>query len=145
MKKLLTLIVAIIFSLTPPAKAQLNVNINGATQAPIPVAFPSIISDSNGIGAFLGFSYANKVRDVVLADLERSGLFRIINERSYIQKFKSLDEDPIFEQVLVKVFSVGKPGKIEKEFDNVLFDLTYAFQNGFEDEEIDFNEEENDG
>ena len=57
----------------------------------------------------------------------------------------TIDEDPIFEQVLVKVFSVGNPGKIEKEFDNVLFDLTYAFQNGFEDEEIDFNEEENDG
>lgn len=96
MRKLLTLAIAVFFTLTPMAKAQLNVNINGATQAPIPVAFPNIISDNNGIGAFLGFSYANKVRDVVLADLERSGLFRIINERSYIQKFKTLDDEPIF-------------------------------------------------
>ena len=96
MKKLLFLISAFFIALSTPAKAQLNVSINGATQAPIPVAFPSIISDNNGIGAFLGFGYANKVRDVVLADLERSGLFRIINERSYIQKFKTLEDQPIF-------------------------------------------------
>lgn len=95
MKKFL----AIIFCLmawSMPAKAQLNVSISGATQAPIPVAFPQILSDNNGVGAFLGFSYANKVRDVVLADLERSGLFRIINERSYIQKFHSIDDMPVF-------------------------------------------------
>ena len=78
------------------ASAQLNVSISGATQAPIPVAFPKIMSDSSGVSAFLGFSYANKVRDVVLADLERSGLFRIVNERSYIQDFKSMSDMPIF-------------------------------------------------
>lgn len=96
MKKLFSLIAALFLLISAPAKAQLNVSINGATQAPIPVAFPAIISDNNGLGAFLGFSYANKVRDVVLADLERSGLFRIINERSYIQKFKTIEDQPIF-------------------------------------------------
>ncbi|MBP5698946.1 MAG: Tol-Pal system protein TolB [Alphaproteobacteria bacterium] len=96
MKKFFSLIFAICLAWSIPAKAQLNVSINGANQAPIPIAFPSIISDNNGIGAFLGFSYATKVRDVVLADLERSGLFRIINDRSYIQKFKSIEEQPIF-------------------------------------------------
>lgn len=96
MKKLLSLLFCALLALSQPAKAQLNINISGATQAPIPVAFPKIISDNNGLGAFFGFSYADKVRDVVLADLERSGLFRIINERSYIQKFTSLDDQPIF-------------------------------------------------
>ena len=96
MKKLFSLITALFLLISAPAKAQLNVSINGANQAPIPVAFPAIISDNNGLGAFLGFSYANKVRDVVLADLERSGLFRIINERSYIQKFKTIEDQPIF-------------------------------------------------
>ena len=79
-----------------PAKAQLNVTISGAQQAPIPIAFPQIISDNQGIGAFLGFSYANEVRDVVLADLERSGLFRLINERSYIQEFSDIEQLPVF-------------------------------------------------
>ncbi len=96
MKKFLSLLVFSLFIGLAPAKAQLNVSISGATQAPIPVAFPEIISDNNGIGAFLGFSYAQKVRDVVLADLERSGLFRIINERSYIQKLNSIDDSPVF-------------------------------------------------
>lgn len=96
MKKFLITLLTALFVLNAPAKAELNVSISGATQAPVPVAFPHIMSDNNGIGAFLGFSYAGKVRDVVLADLERSGLFRIINERSYIQKFSSMDERPVF-------------------------------------------------
>lgn len=96
MRKLLSLIVAVLYITITPASAQLNVSISGATQAPIPIAFPNIISDNNGVSAFLGFSYANKVRDVVLADLERSGLFRIISERSYIQKFNSFSDEPIF-------------------------------------------------
>lgn len=96
MKKFLGYLIIALTLITTNANAQLNVSISGATQAPIPVAFPKIMSDNNGVGAFLGFSYAKKVRDVVLADLERSGLFRIINERSYIQDFKSMDEKPIF-------------------------------------------------
>ena len=69
MRKLLSLILTILYFTTSNASAQLNVSISGANQAPIPIAFPNIISDNNGVGAFLGFSYANKVRDVVLADL----------------------------------------------------------------------------
>ncbi len=117
MKKLLYLFIGAVWALAMPAKAELNVSISGATQAPIPVAFPQIVSDNNGIGAFLGFSYANKVRDVVLADLERSGLFRIINERSYIQKLNSIDDMPIFgdwnvinAQVLIQSAILEKDG-----------------------------------
>ena len=112
MKKILSFWMALIWlALAAPAQAQLNVSISGAQQEPIPVAFPEILSDNQGIGAFLGFSYASKVRDVVLADLERSGLFRIINERSYIQKFTSFDQQPIFgdnAQVLVQSYSGRK-------------------------------------
>ncbi|MBQ8750200.1 MAG: Tol-Pal system protein TolB [Alphaproteobacteria bacterium] len=115
MKKLLSLIALILFIAITPAKAQLNVSISGATQAPIPVAFPHIISDNSGIGAFLGFSYANKIRDVVLADLERSGLFRIISERSYIQKFNSFSDKPIFGDWRVLNSQVLVQSAIEEE------------------------------
>lgn len=118
MKKLFLMMVTALFLFSVPAKAQLNVSISGATQAPIPVAFSPIITDNHGFGAFLGFSYANKVRDVVLADLERSGLFRIINERSYIQKFNSIEDKPIFgdwsvinAQVLVQSVIVEENGE----------------------------------
>ena len=115
MKKLLSVITLIMFIAISPAKAQLNVSISGATQAPIPVAFPNIISDNNGVGAFLGFSYANKVRDVVIADLDRSGLFRIISERSYIQKFNSLLDDPIFGDWRILNTQVLVQSSIEEE------------------------------
>ena len=115
MKKLLSLIALILFIAITPAKAQLNVSISGATQAPFPVAFPHIISDNSGIGAFLGFSYANKIRDVVLADLERSGLFRIISERSYIQKFNSFSDKPIFGDWRVLNSQVLVQSAIEEE------------------------------
>lgn len=120
MKKLLSLIALILFIAITPAKAQLNVSISGATQAPIPVAFPNIISDNNGVGAFLGFSYANKVRDVILADLERSGLFRIISERSYIQKFNSFSDKPIFGDWRVLNTQVLIQSAIEEEQGNEL-------------------------
>ena len=120
MKKLLALIISIFLTTTAPASAQLNVSINGATQAPIPVAFPAINTDNHGIGAFLGFSYANKVRDVVLADLERSGLFRIINDRSYIQKFTSVDDQPIFGDWKVLNAQVLVQSSIEEDSGNEL-------------------------
>ena len=48
MKKFLfSLIVGLLF-FVGQASAQLNVSISGATQAPIPVAFPKIMSDNSG-------------------------------------------------------------------------------------------------
>lgn len=120
MRKLLSLILAILYFTTSSASAQLNVSISGANQAPIPIAFPNIISDNNGVGAFLGFSYANKVRDVVLADLERSGLFRIISERSYIQKFNSFSDEPIFGDWRILNAQVLVQSAIEEESGNEL-------------------------
>ena len=120
MRKLLSLILTILYFTTSSASAQLNVSISGANQAPIPIAFPNIISDNNGVGAFLGFSYANKVRDVVLADLERSGLFRIISERSYIQKFNSFSDEPIFGDWRILNAQVLVQSAIEEESGNEL-------------------------
>lgn len=53
--------------------------------------FPEMIHD----GFFVG-QYASRIRDVVTADLESSGLFRIINDNSYIQEFSSMDQEPKF-------------------------------------------------
>ena len=117
MKKILFLAFICLNLFISPANAQLNITISGATQAPIPLAFPKINSDSNGVSNFLGLTYANKVHDVVVADLDRSGLFRIIPERSYIQKFKSIEDEPIFgdwriinSQVIVQADIVEEQG-----------------------------------
>ncbi len=74
-----------------PARAELQIDVTGAMRDPMPIAFPEMIHDGFWVGR-----YAGQIRDVVIADLERSGLFKIINERSYIQEFKSMDEEPAF-------------------------------------------------
>ncbi|MBP5615510.1 MAG: Tol-Pal system protein TolB [Alphaproteobacteria bacterium] len=80
-----------------PAAAELEIDINGAMRAPIPVAIPRIITDSGAFGQLFGIgSYASKIRGVVMADLDRSGLFKIIDEDSYIEHLSSLDERPTF-------------------------------------------------
>ena len=74
-----------------PAKAELQIDVNGAMRDPLPIAFPEMIHE----GFFLGQT-GNKIRDVVIADLERSGLFKIIPEGSYIQTLTSINEQPNF-------------------------------------------------
>ncbi len=74
-----------------PARAELQIDVTGAMRDPLPLAFPEMIHDGFWVG-----QYAGKIRDVVIADLERSGLFRIIPENSYIQELTSIDEQPNF-------------------------------------------------
>ena len=80
----LALLVCSLFVATS-VKAELRIDVSGAMREPMPIAFPEMIHD----GFFVG-RYGSQIRDVVIADLERSGLFRIVKERSYIQEFSSM-------------------------------------------------------
>ncbi len=73
------------------ANAELMIDVNGAMRDPMPVAIADMVSSSNEAA-----TYGEQIREVVIADLERSGLFRVISKQSYIQKFKSIDEMPAF-------------------------------------------------
>lgn len=57
----------------------------------------------------------------------------------------TIDEDPIFEQILVKVFSVGPPEKVVREINRIYRSLINQIINGLEDEEADTDGEENNG
>lgn len=74
-----------------PAQAELEIDVNGAMRDPMPIAIPEMIHEGFWVG-----QYAGKIRDVVIADLERSGLFRVIDENSYIQEFSSMNQEPAF-------------------------------------------------
>ena len=74
-----------------PARAELEIDINGAMRDPMPIAIPEMIHEGFWIG-----QYAGKIRSVIVADLERSGLFRVIDENSYIQEFSSMEQEPTF-------------------------------------------------
>jgi len=56
-----------------------------------------IITNSNAFSQLFGIgSYASKIHSVIEADLERSGLFRIIDSASYIEDLTSINERPNF-------------------------------------------------
>ncbi|MBQ1612954.1 MAG: Tol-Pal system protein TolB, partial [Alphaproteobacteria bacterium] len=74
-----------------PVRAELMIDVNGAMRDPMPIAIAPMVGNNSSAE-----NYGEQIREVVVADLERSGLFRIISEKSYIQKFKSIDEMPVF-------------------------------------------------
>ena len=88
LKYILALVMCLVVT---PAKAELQIDVNGAMRDQLPLAFPEMIHEGFWVG-----QYAGKIRSVVIADLERSGLFRIIPENSYIQELTSVDEQPNF-------------------------------------------------
>ena len=66
-------------------KAEIRIDVTGAQSDPLPFAMPVLTGDDDA-----------EITDVVIADLERSGLFRYINPAAYIQKMKSVDMRPNF-------------------------------------------------
>ncbi|MCQ2741664.1 MAG: Tol-Pal system protein TolB, partial [Alphaproteobacteria bacterium] len=90
MKKFVFVLLAVL-GFTIPAKAELSIDVSGAMRDPMPIAIPEMIHD----GFFVG-QQGNKIREVIKADLERSGLFQVINPRSYIQDLTSMSQEPEF-------------------------------------------------
>ena len=108
-----------------PVHAELEIDVNGAMRNPMPIAMPRMITHTNPLGQLFGVgSYASKIRGVILADLERSGLFRIIDENSYIEDLSSIDQRPNFNdwraikaQALVQsAVSETESGQLKVEF-----------------------------
>ena len=74
-----------------PARAQLNVDINKGFVEPLPVALPGLygeVPEETKLG--------DDIMSVVAADLERSGLFRPVDKRAFIQDSASLHLGPRF-------------------------------------------------
>lgn len=84
MKRLLLSILALLLTSAQPAWAVLKIDITGGAVQPMPVAVPSFpavapITTQFGTASELG----RQVAQVVSADLERSGLFRVIDPRAF--------------------------------------------------------------
>ena len=76
---------------TLPAHAQLRVDITRGTVAPLPIAVPEFFGNQEAERA-VGRDIAN----VIAADLERSGLFKPIDRRAFIQQITALQVRPRF-------------------------------------------------
>ncbi|MEZ5914304.1 MAG: hypothetical protein R3C42_01590 [Parvularculaceae bacterium] len=74
-----------------PAGARVKIDITQANIEPMPIAVPDFIgaqSDLTGLG--------RDITGVVMADLDRSGLFSVIDQRAYVEKLSSVDVRPRF-------------------------------------------------
>ena len=83
----LALVFACLFAL--PAAAQTEIVINQGTQQPKPIAVPD----------FSGGDLGDDMARVIAADLERSGLFRPLNQASFIERFTSEAALPTFSEL----------------------------------------------
>jgi len=72
--------------LSMPAGATLQVDVNQGNIQPLPIAIPDFAGDPAG---------AN-IAKVVRADLERSGLFRPLDPKSFIEQIKDVNTQPTF-------------------------------------------------
>lgn len=90
MKRLILFVFSLLV-LIRPAMAELSIDITGARSEPLPVALPEFASNGEKADDF-----AKKIREVILADMESSGLFRILDSFAYLQTFKSIEDAPRF-------------------------------------------------
>lgn len=85
-------IILVILCVAVNVRAELRIDVSGSHSEPLPFAMPNLFSTDGGRSA-LGAD----ITEVVVADLERSGLFRYIHPDAYIQQFHSINDRPNFQ------------------------------------------------
>jgi len=108
------LIFFIFFAFVSQTNAELKINITSGYTEPTPI----------GVTEFIGFEPEGKVvskqiSNLVIADLERSGLFRVIDPKAYIQKIANINIRPRFSDwkvISTQALLVGQT-KIEDDGD----------------------------
>lgn len=88
-KKVLFLIIALMLS--NPSNAELRIDVSGANSEPTPLAMPVLTGNSSSASKI-----GKQITEVIEADLERSGLIRIINRDAYIQNMENAGTHPRF-------------------------------------------------
>lgn len=85
------LIMVLMLGMTSPAKAELKIDVTRGNADPMPIAIPVFkgsTAEDNDMGA--------KMTEVISNNLTRSGLFRMLNPRSFIQDSLSAQTAPRF-------------------------------------------------
>src|SRR5687768_2789386 len=74
-----------------PAEAALQIRIEQGVTEPLPIAIPEFIGATPA-----SQSAGRDIANVVRADLERSGLFRPLNQASFIERITDINVPPRF-------------------------------------------------
>lgn len=102
-----------------PAEAALQVDVNQGNFQPLPIAIPDFVGPAS-----TDVAAAQQIAGVVRADLERSGLFRPLDPKSYIEKITDINSPPHYQnwrvitaQALVAGQAAVQPdGRLRVEF-----------------------------
>lgn len=88
----LLLAIAVGAAALAPASARVRIDITQGNVEPMPIAVPTFIAASDEATRAL----SRDLTAVIAADLERSGLFSVINERAYVENLASVNVRPRF-------------------------------------------------
>ncbi len=108
-----------VVAVAAPAQAQLRVDITRGTVEPMPIAIPEFFGKTPQ-----EIDTGRKMANLISADLERSGLFRPIDRRAFIQKVAALRVKPRFgdwRQINAQALVAGstqaqRDGRLKVEF-----------------------------
>ncbi|GAB4523839.1 MAG: Tol-Pal system beta propeller repeat protein TolB [Amphiplicatus sp.] len=89
--KLLLSLVAFLAAAPLAASARVRIDVTQGNIEPMPIAVPDFIATSAPMS-----DLARDITDVVKADLDRSGLFAVIDPRAYIENLESVNVRPRF-------------------------------------------------
>lgn len=86
--------------------ARVRIDITEGTVDPLPIAVPDFLGDNDEMEKL-----GRDITAVIGADLDRSGLFQVIDKRAYIDKTSSVNERPTFSnwrRINAQVLTVGE-------------------------------------
>src|ERR1700679_1613831 len=100
--------------LVSPAFAQLRVDVTQGLTQPLPIAIPNFNGDPAGA----------QIAGVVRADLERSGLFRPLDPKSFVEQIKDINVQPNFaswrvinaQALVTGIVSMQPDGRLRVDF-----------------------------
>jgi len=87
MKRFLVLLAALAALAVAPAHAALQVDVTQGNAQPLPIAIPDFIGDPQA---------GPNIAGVVRADLERSGLFRPLDQKGFVEHITDINKVPTF-------------------------------------------------
>lgn len=92
MNKLVSILLVLLgVVIATPVSARVRIDITQGNVEPMPVAVPDFLGTDGQTAAL-----SRDITEVIMADLDRSGLFSVIDQRAYIEKLTSLNTRPRF-------------------------------------------------
>ncbi len=127
---LLALILGLLMLAAAPARAQLEVDVTTGTSNPLPIAVTSFIGSGNDS------TVGTNIAEVIAADLERSGLFKPINQNAFIQRAEDIGLFPRFGDWRTINAQALVTGLVEREADGRL-KVSFRLWDTFAEQQLD--------